>query len=46
MGVGYSMVVKCGLPRMQFAVLKYTMLRDISGYKWEEDDKRLVKIIK
>jgi hypothetical protein len=31
---------------MQFAVLKYSMLRNIPGFKWEEDDKRLVKIIK
>jgi hypothetical protein len=42
----YITVVKCGLPRMQFAVLKYCMLRNISGWKWEEGDKRLVKTVK
>jgi hypothetical protein len=31
---------------MQFAVLKYCMLRNISGCKWEEGDKRLVKNVK
>jgi hypothetical protein len=45
-GADYSTVVTCGLPRMQFVMLKYCMLRIISGCKWDEGDKRLLKVIK
>jgi hypothetical protein len=31
---------------MWFTVLKYCMLRNMSGCRWEEGNKRLVKIIK